>query len=295
MAARPTPRGWLPWTGRLTPTGKSEDPAPLPMPASPRNPSDPLPPRRVVLLGASNVCRGLSTALETACSAWGGPLDVLAAFGHGRSYGVRSSMLWRELPGIAECGLWEALARRPAAPTAALVTDVGNDLLLDVPAPQIAAWVEECVERLLDAGARVVLTPLPLCNVERLSPGKFLLFRSVLYPGCRLGLATVVARARDLDARLRQLAARRGLALVEHRAEWYGFDPVHIRRGRLAGAWHAMLSRWREVPSEAARGSLRRWLYLWHVAAERRWLFGREFRRAQPAGVLPDGTTLALY
>src|SRR5262249_21781564 len=212
-AARGAAVHWPPDAGR-----KKEDRAPLPMAPSPCNPSY-LPPRRVILLGVSSVGRGLSTALETACSAWSGPLDVLAAFGHGRSYGVRTSLLWRELPGIAECGLWEALARRPAAPTAALVTDVGNDLLLDVPAPRMAAWVEACVDRLLDAGARVVLTPLPLCNVERLSPGRFLLFRSLLYPGCRLGLATVLERARDLDARLRDLAASRGLALVEHRAE----------------------------------------------------------------------------
>jgi hypothetical protein len=104
-----------------------------------------------------------------------------------------------------------------------------------------------------------------------------------------------VERARDLDARLRDLAASRGLALVEHRAEWYGFDPVHIRRGRLAGAWREMLSGWSAVSLGVARGSLRQWLYLWRVAAERRWLFARELRRAQPAGALADGTTLALY
>src|SRR5206468_1529905 len=135
----------------------------------------------------SNLSRGLSTVIETACGIWGQPLDVLAAVGHGRSYGVRSAMLGRELPGITECGLWQALRQRQAAPTTALITDIGNDLLLDVPVSETVAWVEACIERLQTVDARVVLTPLPLVSVATLSRAKFLLLRSVLYPACRLG------------------------------------------------------------------------------------------------------------
>jgi hypothetical protein len=255
-----------------------------------------LPPRRVVLLGASNVARGLSTAVETARLVWGGPLDILAAFGHGRSYGQRAALLWRELPGIAECGLWEALARRPAAPTAALVTDIGNDLLYDVRPAQIAAWVEACLDRLLRAGARVALTPLPLGAIGTLSPLRFLVLRSVLFPGSRLSFAAIRERARDLDERLRGLACGRDVKLVEHRPEWYGFDPIHIKSRCLPAAWRAMMSRWSDAaPPALARASLRRWLSLRRLAPERRWLFGRAYRAAQPARWLPDGTALSLY
>src|SRR5262249_31196480 len=146
---------------------------------------------------------------------WGRPLDVLTALGHGRAYSAGSALLWRELPGIAECGLWGALARRPSVPTAALLTDVGNDLLLDMLPWQVAASVGACVGRLQEAGARVALTPLPLESVARLSAVKFLLLRSVLYPGSRLGLAVLLERARELDERLRELARARGVALVE--------------------------------------------------------------------------------
>src|SRR5205807_8069752 len=59
-----------------------------------------VPPRRVVVLGASNVSLGFGTIVETAARLWGAPLDLLAAFGHGRSYGLRKSVLGRELPGI---------------------------------------------------------------------------------------------------------------------------------------------------------------------------------------------------
>src|SRR5690242_2621175 len=89
-------------------------------PAAPALGGAGLPARRVVLLGASNLTRAIATVLETALGVWGGPLDVLAALGNGRSYGLRKAWLWRELPGIAGCGLWDAWERRPPAPTAAL-------------------------------------------------------------------------------------------------------------------------------------------------------------------------------
>jgi hypothetical protein len=254
------------------------------------------PVRRVVLLGASNLTRGLSTAVETARLVWERPLDVLAALGHGRAYSSASAMLWRELPGIAESGLWASLAQRPRLPTAALLTDVGNDLLLEMLPWQVARAVEECVDRLQGVGACVVLTPLPLESVAALSPTRFLVLRSILYPTCRLRLPDLLERARELDERLRDLARARGLTLVDHRRAWYGFDPIHIRRHYLARAWRELMSPWSsEVKPPLARGSLRRWLYLRSLAPERRWLFGREYRRTQPAGRLPDGTVVSLY
>jgi hypothetical protein len=200
------------------------------------------------------------------------------------------------LPGIAECGLWRALASGPSAPTAALVTDVGNDLLYDVPVPQIAAWVEACLDRLRQARAHVVLTPLPLCNIAALSRQRFVVLRSILFPGCRLPYRTVIERAFDLDQRLRLLVQHWGAVLVEHRPEWYGFDPIHIRRPRSALAWSEILAPWSEIAAEqSAARSLGRGVHLSSLVAERRWILGRERHRTQPCCRLADGTTLALY
>src|SRR5262249_46912085 len=85
--------------------------------------------RRVVLLGASNLTLGIGTVLGSAANVWGSPLEVLAALGHGRSYGRATSVMGRQLPGIRECGLWPALGVDGQLPTAALVTDIGNDVL----------------------------------------------------------------------------------------------------------------------------------------------------------------------
>jgi hypothetical protein len=261
------------------------------------NAAEPSRPRRLIVLGASNVALGLPTVLATARGLWGGPLEVLAAFGHGRSYGLRKAVLWRELAGISECGLWPALERRPSVPTTALLTDVGNDLFYEAPVPDITAWVEACVDRLRRAGARVVMTPLPLCNVATLSPRRFHFFRTVFFPGSGLEYATLLVQARDLDERLRRLAKERGAVLAEHRPEWYGLDPLHVRRASRRAAWGELLSPGMDPPPPAAVRlfSLRQSLRLWMLAPEQRWIFGRPRRRAQPAGRLEDGTTVALY
>jgi hypothetical protein len=256
-----------------------------------------LPARRVVLLGASNLTRGIATVVETASRVWGRPLDVLAAFGHGRSFGLRRSVLGRELPGIIESGLWDALRRRSPAPTAALVTDIGNDLLYEVPVPEIAGWLERCLDRLQHAGARVVMTSLPLRGIENLSNAKFLILRTIFFPGCRLCLEAVRERAFELERRLRDLTTGRGVLLVAHRAEWYGFDPIHIKLRHWAAAWRDILRPWAEAEAapEPAPRSLRRWIYLRWLAPEQRWFFGREQRKLQPAGRLADGTALSYY
>ena len=254
------------------------------------------PARRVVLLGASNLTRGIATVIETACSTWGRPLDVLAAAGHGRSYGMRSTVLMRTLPGIADCGLWPALAARRAAPTAALITDIGNDLFYGAEPETIARWVEQCCQQLRSVDARLVMTRLPVCNIGRVRSWQYVMFRTLLYPHCRLSLDDLTRGAQELDTLLLDVARRYGCRLIDPRACWYGLDPVHIKSRQSRGAWNEILADWAEaIDGGAPRGLLRRWLYLHSRAPEQRWLFGHERRHVQPCGRLPDGTLISLY
>ncbi|HQU42057.1 MAG TPA: hypothetical protein PK867_04560 [Pirellulales bacterium] len=255
-----------------------------------------LPTRRVVLLGASNVTRSIATVVDTACRAWGRPLDLLAAIGHGRSYGLRSRVLVRSLPGILECGLWPALAARPPAPTAALITDIGNDLFYGASPQMIAGWVDECCRRLSAIGGRLVMTRLPVCNVGRVKAWQFAMFRTMSYPGCHATLAEITRGAQELDDRLTEVAGRYDCRLIEPEPHWYGLDPVHIRPFQSRRAWQAILGGWNEIlPEDAASGSLRRWIYLNARIPERRWLLGRQQGRPQPSGRLPDGTLVSLF
>ena len=125
---------------------------------------------RLIALGASNLARGMGSAVAVACETWGPQVEVVGAFGPGRSYGMPSSLVGRTLPGILECGVWSALDGLPPARTRALVTDVGNDILYHVPVPRIVSWVDEAVARLGALTDDGVITGLPLARIRLLSP-----------------------------------------------------------------------------------------------------------------------------
>lgn len=255
------------------------------------------PSRRFILLGASNLARGLSSVVAAACGAWGYPLDILAAIGHGRSYGSPSRVLGRRLPGILPCGLWQALAEREPAASQALVTDIGNDIFYGVPVARIAGWVGECIDRLQVARAEVIITGLPICNLDRVSPAHYAAIRSLVFPSCRLTLDGVKDCARELNGLVAELAQTRGATFVEPTAAWYGFDPLHIRWSRQTTAWNAILSARHDGASVAPSDPIvsPRWINLLLLAPEQRWLLGIEQRRAQPCAWLAGGSALSLF
>ena len=245
---------------------------------------------RVVLLGASNLKIGFPRVLERLR----GPVEILAALGHGRSYGTWSRLAWvRLLPGIVQCGLWEELERRPHLPTVALVTDVGNDLLYGAPVPTIAGWVGTCLERLARQEAEIIIGLLPLSTLEKVSPVRYHLVRQILFPGRRAApWSAVLESARELNDRLRGLGLEHGARLVEPSPSWYGIDPIHVRRSMRSQAWnqildHPLLPREGELAGKPGRLPL-------FGSAELR-LFGVPLRNPQPVCRFKDGSTVALY
>jgi len=246
---------------------------------------------RAILLGASNLRISLPFLLDQVRRRAGGPVETLAACGHGRSYGTWSRFLFvRHLPGIAGCGLWREVERRPPLPTFALVTDVGNDLLYGAGAGEIAAWVATCLDRLVPAQPEIVMTLLPLARLERLSARQVRLAASLLFPGREVAWPALLDRARDLDERLRRIGGERGARLVEPAADWYGLDPIHLRRRSRREVWSRILPPATTVP-ETLAGPRR--IPLLGTAEAR--LFGVPLRRSQPAIRLEDGSTVAFF
>lgn len=248
---------------------------------------------RVVALGASNLTRGFHPVVSTARAVWGRDVEVWAALGHGRSYGATSRFGVRTLPAILASGLWRELASRPTCPTKGLVTDVGNDILYGFSAERILEWVGEAVGRLRRLTADIVLTDLPLFGIRRLSRPKFLTFRSILYPSCRLSRVEVLDTAERVNAGLVGLAATQGIALVRLDPAWYGFDPIHIRPSCLRAAWQAIL-----CGSFTARGEGHAWFEaarLYFMRPERQWLFGMEQFTPQPGVTPAAGARVQLY
>ena len=255
------------------------------------------PQRRVVLLGASNLTKGIGTVLETSARMWGGPQQVFAALGHGRSYGRMTRFVGMRLPGIEACDLWQDLAAAEPLPTAALVTDIGHDLLYEEPVERIVAWVERCLDRLAALGARTTVTLLPIDNLHALGNARFRLLRTLFFPSSRITLAEVTRRALALNEGVRHLAATRGFATAEHRMAWYGFDPIHIRFLRRGEAWRDILSGWTSADAlpAPATSAIARTLYLRTRTPAQRRLMWLEQRGRKPSATFADGTSISIY
>ncbi|MEN1681647.1 MAG: hypothetical protein AAGJ46_18855 [Planctomycetota bacterium] len=258
--------------------------------------AQPAPTHRVVVLGASNVSVGLPQLVATAQSLGHGPADILLAMGHGRSYGQWSSVPGRALPGILQCGLWEALAEREPLPTTALLTDIGNDLFYRVEPEILAGWVAECVDRLADAGADVAVTGLPLPEVTGLGPVRYRIFRTIFFPAWGQTLTHLSAVASQVNEAVKQHASNQGARHTPLRSEWYGFDPIHIKPWRFKEVWPLLLNASKHAGSNGSRSlSLTTSLSLRRAKPLEARVLGRRRCCDQPCRVLGDGTRVSLF
>jgi hypothetical protein len=252
----------------------------------------------IVLLGASNLTRGISTVVETLRLMHGSPLRLVTALGHGRSYGMRSSFLGRSLTSILECGLWNALTQG-APPRFALLTDIGNDVMYEAQPETIGGWIAECVDRLARLGVESInITALPMHSIQRVKPWQYAIVRAVLFPSHHIAFEEALSRAVETQRLLEQLvvesphAAR--LRLVQHERDWYGFDPIHIQARHWPSGWSRFLARETAHHAVRAKASFDRWRRLrLHMPADYERL-GKPRQCQQPL-VLPDGSAIEMY
>lgn len=249
----------------------------------------------IALLGASNLTRGISVVVESLRLQHGSPLRIVAALGHGRSYGMQSSLLGRSLCSILDCGMWRALQDDP--PRFALLTDVGNDIMYGALPSAIAGWISECIARLELLGVqRINLTALPLESIRAVPRWQFEIVRAVLFPSHDISYESAMAGAFETQALIEEVAARRPRLVrrVHHDRSWYGFDPIHIRHSRKASAWSRFL--WAGEDSEVERpgSSFKRWLRLRRHMPSEYAIFGAHRRCEQPLR-LSDGICVEMY
>jgi hypothetical protein len=253
---------------------------------------------------------GLGSILRTLLRVRPEPLEVFAACGHGRSYGQWSWVPFRGLPGITECGLWDAIASE-AGPSAgngataerplAFVTDIGNDLLFHVEVPQILAWVENCMARLARLGAHTVVTLPPWERLVRLSAARYYITRRLFFPGSKLSWKEMLDSVAALRSGLIEFGSRFGAPIVDPPLAWYGIDPIHIRWSRRTEAWTHCFQSWpaaggavSPAASLASAGAVRLPFSPRRLRPHHRRFFGREQTTPQP---VYRGTpmTLSLY
>lgn len=250
---------------------------------------------RVVVLGASNVSRGLSR-LVAAVESRSPDADLFVAAGHGRGYGVNTRVAARRLPSILGSGLWRALDRHGGDATAALVTDVGNELLYGLTVEQVGSRVRESVRRLADRGATIAITRLPMAGIATAGAVRYRALRTFFVPGCRLPLAALKDAATRLDADLQAIAGDFNARIIEQPADWYGFDTLHVRRRHLDDLWRTVCDAWGfPVVEPAVPSSVATWAKVGTKSAEVRSLAGVMRYTRQPVLQLRSGGTLSLY
>lgn len=255
---------------------------------------------RAILLGASNVTLAFPRLWHGLLRAWPEPLEMFAADGHGRSYGNWSRVGPRGLPGITSCQLWENLDSQPttsAERPRALITDVGNDLLYGVDPEQVAVWIEICLQRLTAMNARIVVTELPVASIRKVSRSRFEFLRSLMFPGSQMRFEEIEPKLFRLNQLVVGLARNYHATVVEKREDWYGLDPIHIRRRHRAAAWREILSSWFDEPNNVAFPSvgINRSLRVWQRRPiERRWR-GVTQQTKQPVVRESDGSSLWLF
>jgi hypothetical protein len=222
--------------------------------------------------------------------------ELFVAAGHGRGYGVNTRVAARRLPSILGSGLWRRLDRQDGAAPAALVTDVGNELLYGLTAEQVASWVRECVRRLADRGATIAITRLPVASIAAVGRVRYRALRTFFVPGCRLSLTDLKRAATRLDAELQAVARDFGAEVIEQPTKWYGFDTLHVRRRHLDDLWDVACTAW-GFPSaqSSAKSTVTDWMKIGTKAAEVRSLGGVMRFTRQPVLKLPSGGTLSLY
>lgn len=253
----------------------------------------------MILLGASNLTIGWNSVVRMLQRGLSRPIRLYVALGMGRSYVNGSQFLARRLPGIRQCGLWDALTAENdpcchAVRPLVLLTDVGNDLVYRHPPETIAESLEFCIGRLRqwNPAARIVISTLPLNSVHSLSPLRFWLARSVLFPGAQLSLSQVLEESVRLDQLIHRVADRHPICLVRPQDEWYGLDPIHIRRRCRDDAFRYLFQHWEEYGSVESDSEAAPVSPPLPSAAERQ-VFGRRRLTGQPNFQSPEMTVSA--
>jgi hypothetical protein len=205
-------------------------------------------------------------------------------------------VLARRLPSILSCGIWKDFFERPPLPTAALITDIGNDILYGASVAEIVAWVTECLERLAPRCEQLVVTELPVASVAQLDEFRFVMMRSLLFPRSTLQLDRAIEKAIELNQAVREIALFFQAKCVVPEPAWYGIDPIHVRRKVVREAWLKMLSPWCAEPRKiVVREPWRHWWYLRWRRPLMREFFGRVQHMPQPSARLAEGTLVSQF
>lgn len=268
---------------------------------------------RLLMIGASNVRRGLLCWMKIAMEMLPRPIDFIVVAGHGRSYGVRNNVIGWSLPGISNLDWSSHWSIADSTARYAILTDVGNDIMYGSEVNVLLRWVSTCIESISIAD-RAMIVGLPIERAKRVRRGQFELFRKIFFKKSLVTLEDVLERASEVDEALRESAARARLKWFQPLTSWYGWDPIHIQRRLHQEAWRILFQALLDGTSETIikpsnescdRSILRRnevprltWRNRFRLIfsrANRQTWFDRDQSSPQPYVHFSDGSQVSFY
>ncbi len=252
---------------------------------------------RVILLGASNLTLGLPRLVHSLQSSLPGSVEILSAHGHGRSYLKWSYVIYRGLPAITHSELWSELnARPPAKKTFAIVTDLGCDLFYGSKPESIIDAVGICLNRLSQLGAKTVYVRPPLDRLYQITDWHYYVVKNVFFPGPTIRWPLMREYITEVDRGVLTIAEDLGCSMITPKIDWYGFDPIHIKRTQRNRAWQEIIQSW--LPPDSIQmdsPGLGKSLHTWTRKASTRKVWWIPNTHPQPTHNWPDGSSLSVY
>jgi hypothetical protein len=253
--------------------------------------------RRILILGASNVTLAFPLLASACLRPPEVSTELFAAHGHGRSLCARSFVLNRGLPSIRSSGIWDVLKSRPPVEESwAFVTDVGNDLIYGFEVDEILQRLHELFDHVAGLGMPLTFVRLPVERALQLTERRYRVIKQLLFPGKTIPWSTLSRRMIDLDASAAQAAQAHQAMVLTPRLDWYGIDPIHIRRSRRIAAWQEIAGTANlSSPLEVRPVPLRLALADWRLAPWRRSYGRRVYVQTQPVRHDLNGNSLWLF
>jgi len=196
------------------------------------------PPVLFVFLGASNLARGhgaLAACLRK--NLHPRRSRFLFALGPGRGYCAWGGLLRLVYPPIRNSRIFAAARENTQCRVVALVTDIGNDIMYNIPPADIIACLEEIFSRLRQLKASILVSPIPSYLETGLSKFSFLCLRSLFFPKSRVGYSQAVSGVRRINEFLANTGSIRLLSGLEAFAGW---DKIHYSLLTGHRAWSAI-------------------------------------------------------
>jgi hypothetical protein len=190
-------------------------------------------------MGASNLARGYSALVNCLIHClYPHPIEVLHAMGPGRGYFAEGGVFNVSYPPIVDSGIIDAARERQPdiSKTLALITDIGNDIMYNVPAAKIIAGLHSIIQELDAMGTEVFVNPIPMVLERDVSERQYRILRRIFFPRSPVTHSGAADAVSKINIFLKEAAGGR-IHLLPSAKEYCGVDKIHYSMFHSHKAW----------------------------------------------------------